>query len=150
MQKYGRGNAMTRPTILLLDGSGYIQDAMQRYLENENFCVVASATVSGAFRQIVTKDFDVLITDLHTRRTQDGFRLVTVIRHLQPEALIGAVSDSRDVQQAMKAIRMGVDVIVKPFNVQEVAELINAKTKLKSPPNTNAETSVAKDRRRLA
>jgi DNA-binding response OmpR family regulator len=140
---------MTRPTILLLDGSGYIQDAMQRYLENENFCVVASATVSGAFRQIVTKDFDVLITDLHTRRTQDGLRLVTVIRHLQPEALIVAVSDSLDVQQAMKAIRLGVDVIVKPFDVQEVAELINAKTKgLKSPPNANAETSVVKDRRR--
>ena len=75
---------------------------------------------------------------------------MTVIRHLQPEALIVAVSDSLDVQQAVKAIRLGVDVIVKPFDVQEVAELINAKTKLKSPPNTNAETSVAKDRRRLA
>lgn len=140
---------MTRPTILLLDGSGYIQDAMQRYLENENFCVVASSTVSGAFRQIVTKYFDVLITDLHTRRTQDSLRLVTVIRHLQPEALVVAVSDSLDVQQAMKAIRLGVDVIVKPFDVQEVAELIKAKTKgLKSPPNPNAETSVTKDRRR--
>jgi DNA-binding NtrC family response regulator len=140
---------MTRPTILLLDRSGYIRDTMQQYLENEHFCVVASATVSGAFRQIVTKDFDVLITDLHTRRTKDGLRLVTVIRHLQPEALIVAVSDSLDVQQAMKAIRLGVDVIVKPFDVQEVAELINAKTKgLKSPPSANAETNAAEDRRR--
>ena len=139
---------MTRPTILLLDGSGYIRDAMQQYLENENFCVVSSATVSGAFRQIVTKDFDVLITDLHTRRTRDGLRLVTVIRDLQPEALIVAVSDSLDLQQAMKAIRLGVDVIVKPFDVQEVADLINAKTKgFKWPANANAETIVAKDRR---
>jgi DNA-binding NtrC family response regulator len=140
---------MTRPTILLLDGSGYIRDVMQQYLENENFCVVASATVSGAFRQIVTKDFDVLITDLHTRRTRDGLRLVTVIRHLQPEALIVAVSDSLDVQRAAKAIRLGVDVIVKPFDVQEVAKLINAKTKcIKSPPNATAETRAAEDRRR--
>jgi DNA-binding NtrC family response regulator len=143
---------MTKPTILLLDGSGYIRDAMQQYLENENFCVVASATVSGAFRQIVTKDFDVLITDLHTRRTRDGLRLVTVIRHLQPEALVLAVSDSLDVQQALKAIRLGVDVIVKPFDVQEVAELINAKIKgFKWPPKENVATSVAKGRtRRLA
>ena len=141
---------MTRPTILLLDGSGYIRVAMQQYLEDEKLCVVTSATVSGAFRQMVTKDFDVLITDLHTRRTRGGLRLVTAIRHLQPEALIVAVSDSLDVQQAMKAIRLGVDVIVKPFDVQEVAELINAKTKLKSSPNANPETSVAKDRRRLA
>jgi FixJ family two-component response regulator len=59
------------------------------------------------------------------------------------------VSDSLDVQQAMKAIRLGVDVIVKPFDVQEVAELINAKTKgLKSPPSANAETNAAEDRRR--
>ena len=78
---------MTKPTILLLDGSGSIRDAMQQYLKNENFCVVASAAVSGAFRQIVTKAFDVLITDLHTRRTRGGLRQVTVIRHLQPEAL---------------------------------------------------------------
>jgi len=74
---------------------------------------------------------------------------VTVIRHLQPEALIVAVSDSLDVQQAVKAIRLGVDVIVKPFDVQEVADLINAKTKgFKWPPTANAETIVAKDRRR--
>jgi DNA-binding response OmpR family regulator len=125
---------------------------MQQYLEDENFCVVASATVSGAFRQIVTKDFDVVITDLHTRRTRDGLRLVTAIRNLQPEALIVAVSDSLDVQQAIKAIRLGVDVIVKPFDVQEVVELINAKTEgLKSPPSATAETIVAKDStRRLA
>jgi len=140
---------MTGPIILLLDGSGYIRDAMQQYLENEDFCVVASATVSGAFRQIVTKDFDVVITDLHTRRAKAGLRLVATIRHLQPSALIVGVSDSLDVQQAVKAIRLGADVIVKPFDVQEVAELINAKTTgLKSPPNANAETSVAKDRRR--
>ena len=139
---------MTRPTILLLDGLGYIRDAMQQYLENENFCVIASSTVSGAFRQIVTKDFDVLITDLHTRRIKDGLRLVTVIRHLQPEALIVAVSDSLDVQQAVKAIRLGVDVIVRPFDVQEVAELINAKIKGRtSSPDANAESIVAKDRR---
>jgi DNA-binding NtrC family response regulator len=121
---------------------------MQQYLENENFCVVTSATVYGAFRQIVTRDFDVVITDLHTRRTRDGLRLVTAIRHLQPEALIVAVSDSLDMQQAVKAIRLGVDVIVKPFDVQEVVELIDAKTKgFKWPPNANAETIVAKDRR---
>jgi len=142
---------MTRPTILLLDGSGYIQDAMQQYLENENFCVIASATVYGAFRQIVTKDFDVVITDLHTRRAKAGLRLVATIRHLQPSALIVGVSDSLDVQQAVKAIRLGADVIVKPFDVQEVAELINAKTKgPKSPPNANPERSVSEDRRRLA
>ena len=142
---------MKRPTILLLDGSGYIRDAMQQYLENENFCVVASATVYGAFRQIVTKDFDVLITNLHTRRTRDGLRLVPAIRNLQPEALIVGVSDSLDQQQAMKAIRLGVDVIVKPFDVQEVADLINAKTKgFKWPPMANAETNVAQKSGRLA
>jgi DNA-binding NtrC family response regulator len=121
------------------------------YLKNDNFCVVASATVSGAFRQIVTKAFDVLITHLRTRTTRGGLRLVTVIRHLQPEALIVAVSDSLDVQQAAKAIRLGADVIVKPFDVQEDTELLNAITNgFKWPPTANPETIVAKDRRRLA
>jgi DNA-binding NtrC family response regulator len=102
---------------------------MQQYLENENFCVVASANVYDAFRQIVTKNVAVLITDLHTRRTQDGLKIVMAVRSLQQEALLGAVSDSLDKRQALKAIRLGVDVIVEPSDVLEIAELINARTK---------------------
>ena len=134
--------------ILLIDGSGYTRDAMQQYLENENFCVVALATVRDAFRQIVMKDFDVLITGMNIRRTEDGLRLVTAMRHLQSETLIIAMSHSLDAQQAMKAIRLEVDVIVRPFDVQQVAELIKAKTKgFKFPPIIGTR-DVAKDRRR--
>jgi DNA-binding NtrC family response regulator len=120
---------MTRPNVLLVDGTGHIRDIMQRYLESENFCVVSAATAADGFHEIVRKDFDVLITDLSMGRTREGLRLITAIRHLQPEALIVAVSDSLDVQQAMKAIRLKVDVIVKPVDVREVAELIKAKCK---------------------
>ena len=142
---------MTRPMILLMDGSGYIRGAMQQYLENENFCVVASATINDAFRQVVTKDFDVLITAINTRRTEDGLRLVTAMQRLQPEALIIAVSDSLDAQQAMKAIRLEVAVIVRSFDVQQVAELIKAKQKGFEFPPMAGKGGVAKDtRRRLA
>jgi DNA-binding NtrC family response regulator len=120
---------MIRPNVLLVDGSCHIRDVMLRYLERENFCVVSAATAADGFHEIVRKDFDVLIIDLRLGRTQEGLRLVTAIRHLQPEALIVAVSDSLDVQQAMKAIRLKVDVIVKPLDVREVAELIKAKCK---------------------
>jgi hypothetical protein len=71
----------------------------------------------NAFRETVTKDFDVLITDLHMESTQKGRRLVTAIRDLQPEVLIIAVSDSLEA-----------DVIVKPFAVQDVAELVRCRT----------------------
>ncbi len=95
------------------------------------------------FHQIVTKDFDVLITDLHRRRTQDDLRLVTAKRHFQPEALLVAVSDSLDLQQAMNAIRLGIDVIVKLLHFQEVAELINARTKSSNPLQSQARVPVS-------
>jgi DNA-binding NtrC family response regulator len=120
---------MTRPNILLVDETGYLKEIMQQYLENESYCVVSSATVSQALTRIAAQTFDVLVTDLNTRTTQDGFRLVTAIRHLQPDALIVAVSESLDGQQAVRAIQMEVDVIVRPFDVEVVGELINSRIK---------------------
>jgi DNA-binding response OmpR family regulator len=118
---------------------------MQQYLENENFCVVTSATVYGAFRQIVTRDFDVVITDLHTRRTRDGLRLVTAIRHLQPEALIVAVSDSLDVQQAVKTLMtpasMGWWKECRPMGRKELMNKIRADLRERAQPPRNKSTT---------
>jgi DNA-binding NtrC family response regulator len=120
---------MMRPNILLVDETGYLKEIMQQYLENENYCVVSSATVSQALTCIAAQTFDVLVTDLKTRTTQDGFCLATAIRHLQPDALIVAVCESLDAQLAVRAIQMEVDVIVRPFDVKEVGALINSRIK---------------------
>ena len=58
----------------------------------------------------------------------DGFTVVTAMRHSQPNALTLLVSGYPDVQSAMAAILLEADeIIVKPFEVGKLAELVHEK-----------------------
>jgi hypothetical protein len=58
----------------------------------------------------------VLITDLHMPHAEQGFTVVTAMRHSQPAALTLLVSGYPDVQSAMAAILLEADeIIVKPL-----------------------------------
>src|SRR5579864_275573 len=119
---------MTPAKILLVDDNDQLRRLLQRSLENQNFEVVPAASVTEALRQIVAQPFDVLITDLHMPGPGDGFAVVTAMRHAQPEALTLVVSGFPDVQEAMSAILLQADeVLVKPFDVEQLTELIRKK-----------------------
>jgi DNA-binding NtrC family response regulator len=97
---------MARSNVLLIDGTDHIRDIMHQYIESENVCTVSVATLAEGFYEMVGKDFDVLVTDLRIGKMQEGFRLATAIRHLRPEAMIVAVSNSLGLQRVMKAISL--------------------------------------------
>ena len=119
---------MATSKILLVDDTDSLRTLMQMQLERQDFDVVAAANVTEALNQIVTQQFDVLITDLHMPGPGDGFAVVTAMRHTQPEALTLVVSGFPDVQEAMSAILLQADeVLVKPFDVKQLAELIRRK-----------------------
>ncbi len=131
---------MTKPKVLLVDDNGTVLYAMQRLLEDNNFEVVPAGGVSEALNQIVSQHFDVLITDLHMPNPGDGFSVVTAMRHSQPEALTLVVSGYPNVQEAMAAILLEADeVLVKPFDVQNLAELIRRKLEKSKPPRAPKE-----------
>jgi ActR/RegA family two-component response regulator len=97
-------------------------------LQGKGFDVVAAANVTEALKHIITESFDVLITDLHMPNPGDGFTLVTAMRHSQPNALTLLVSGYPDVQNAMSAIILQADeILVKPFEVERLAELVREK-----------------------
>ncbi|MBZ5667156.1 MAG: response regulator [Acidobacteriia bacterium] len=142
---------MTRPKILLVEGTDDTRNAMRESLENESCDVVSSGTIAEGLNQILAQHFDVLITDLHTRRAGDHPTLVAAMRTFQPACLLVAVSNSLTVQQAARAISLQADVIVKPSNIKQVAELLYGTTvRLKSPPSSDIDQWVAKDSRRIA
>ena len=102
---------------------------MKVVLEKRNFEVVAAGGVSEALQEIVSQEFDVLVTDLHMPNPGDGFAVVTAMRHAQPKAMTMVVSGYPDVQQAMAAILLEADAVVtKPFDVDHLIELIEQKT----------------------
>ncbi len=120
--------------ILLVDDDDAVRGVMGALLERNGFDVVAAASVTEALRHIATESFDVLITDLHMPDAGDGFTVVTAMRHSQPNALTLLVSGYPDVQSAMAAILLEADeIIVKPFEVGRLAELVREKLLTRKP-----------------
>jgi len=123
---------MARLKVLLVDDNGAVLQAMNGSLESRGFEVVPAAGVTEALRRIVSQHFDVLVTDLHMPNAGDGFAVVTAMRHSQPKALTVVISGYPDVQEAMTAILLHPDeVLVKPFDSAQLAELI--RNKLENP-----------------
>jgi CheY-like chemotaxis protein len=130
--------------VLLVDDDGGIRDMMRMMLEQKGFAVVAVASVTEALRLIATESFDVLITDLHMPNPGDGFTVVSAMRHSQPEALTLLVSGYPDVKSAMAAILLEADeIIVKPFQVGKLAELVRDKVLTRKPARRIEKESVA-------
>jgi len=119
---------MTGPRVLLVDDDKDEIYLTERSLEEKNFQVVSVTSITEAFKQIATQSFDVLITDLHIPEPGDGFAVVTAMRHAQPEALTLVVSGFPDVQRSMASILLQADeILVKPFDVEHLAELLHKK-----------------------
>jgi DNA-binding response OmpR family regulator len=120
--------------VLLVDDDDAVRAMMNATLERKGFDVVAVSGVPEALRHITTESFDVLITDLHMPNPGDGFAVVTAMRHSQPNALTLLVSGYPDVQSAMAAILLEADeIIVKPFEVGRLAELVREKINTRKP-----------------
>src|ERR1700675_3578542 len=120
--------------VLLVDDDNAVLAMMTATLTHKGFDVVAVASVTEALRHITTESFDVLITDLHMPNPGDGFTVVTAMRHSQPDALTLLVSGYPDVQSAMAAILLEADeIIVKPFEVGRLAELVREKMNTRKP-----------------
>ena len=125
---------IARHRVLLVDDDDAVRDMMAATLERKGFGVVAATNVTEALKLVTTETFDVLITDLHMPSPGDGFTVVTAMRHSQPNALTLLVSGYPDVQSAMAAILLQADeIIVKPFDVGKLAELVRDKMLTRLP-----------------
>ena len=116
---------------------------MSQGLERKGFEVVGADCVTEALRRIATEKFDVLITDLHMPDPGDGFTVVSAMRHSQPNAVTMLVSGYPDVQSAMAAILLEADeIIVKPFEVGRLTELVRERVIHRKPARRVAKESV--------
>lgn len=135
---------MTGPRVLLVDDDQDEIFLTQRLLEKKNFQVVSVTSVNEALKQIAAQPFDVLITDLHIPDPGDGFAVVTAMRHSQPQALTLVVSGFPDVEQSLSAILLQADeVLVKPFDVEQLADLLHKKVLNAKASTKRARESVA-------
>ena len=124
---------MTTPRVLVVDDDDAVRMLMQEGLQRDGFEVVSASNVSDALRHIATEHFDVLLSDLHMPLAGDGFTVVSAMRHTHPKALTMVLSGYPALDEAMAAILSQADeIIVKPFQIGSVKELI--RTRLANPP----------------
>jgi DNA-binding response OmpR family regulator len=120
--------------VLLVDDDEPVREMMGMTLDSKGFDVTSAANVTEALKFIATAPFDVLITDLHMPNPSDGFAVVAAMRQTQPEALTLVVSGYPDVQSAMNTIILQADeILVKPFAVGKLAELVRHKMGNRTP-----------------
>ncbi|MGA3106594.1 MAG: response regulator [Terriglobales bacterium] len=130
--------------VLLVDDDEAVREVMGMTLESKGFNVTPAASVTAALRFIATEPFDVLITDLHMPNPSDGFAVVAAMRQTQPAALTLLVSGYPDVQSAMDAIILQADdIIVKPFDVRGLGELLRNKMENRVPAARTQKERVA-------
>jgi CheY-like chemotaxis protein len=128
MRRANPAKPIPRPKVLLVDDDDTDIFLTRKSLEKQNCEVVSARSVNEAFQQIASQSFDVLLTDLHMPEAGDGFSVVTVMRHCQPEALTLVASDFPDVQKAINAIVLQADaVLTKPFDVKQLPGLLDKK-----------------------
>jgi CheY-like chemotaxis protein len=136
--------ASATPKVLLVDDNKSVLAVMEAMLEHNGFEVVSAANVTDALNQIVTQNFDALITDLHMPNAGDGFSVVTAMRHVQPQALTLVVSGFPNVEDAMAAIALQADdIIVKPFDTKQLAQRLRDKLETVHRPSHAVKETVA-------
>ncbi|MFY9905710.1 MAG: response regulator [Terriglobales bacterium] len=120
--------------VLLVDDDDVVRDLMTRSLQSKGFKVVAAGGVTEALKCIASESFDVLMTDLHMPNAGDGFTVISAMRHSQPAALTMLLSGFPDVKSAMEAIiREADEIVVKPVEVKELAELVRERLLIQKP-----------------
>jgi len=115
--------------ILYVEDSDSIAHAMKKYLEELNLEVQHFKTAEEALAAFVSKDFDLVITDVVLEGTMNGVSLVRMIRAQSSHAAeipILAITAHDDPKTRVELYRAGInDYITKPPVKEELAARVS-------------------------
>lgn len=127
------------PNLLFVDDEPAIRETLPAILKMHGFETTAAANVTEALKEITSRTFDVLISDLNIGEPGDGFTVVSAMRRVQPQCLTFILTGYPALETALKAIRTQVDdYIVKPASISSLIAAIEGK--LKDPRKKQAVT----------
>lgn len=120
--------------VLFVDDEPNLRLTFTHILKMHGFDVRTMATVAEALSEIITRPFDVLISDLNIGQPGDGFTVVSAMRRTQPDCINFILTGYPAFESALAAIQSQVDgYLVKPANIDELVSLIRTRL-LDGPP----------------
>jgi DNA-binding NtrC family response regulator len=83
-----------------------VRNMLPAALERDGSEVVAVANVREALGRFAAENFDVTLSDLHMPHADDGFTVVSVMRHTHPKAATLVLSGYPELDEALSAYRL--------------------------------------------
>jgi two-component system, OmpR family, response regulator VicR len=136
-----------QPHILIINDTQEILDLMQELLEEEGYRVTQSLALLNMDR-VKALAPDIIAQDIMFEHSQnEGWKMLHLMR-LDPELVripivlcTAAVSVVRDEAMAEQLNRLGVRVVLKPFNIAELLQVMSEVRTAQSLINQATETS---------
>ncbi len=108
-----------------MDDSRFVRGYVSELLEEAGYTVAQAEDGSTALRRLESEPFDVIVTDLNMPLL-DGFAVLETVklRDLGTEVVILTGSHARDIDSAIRALRLGAhDYLTKPLSGPDQALL---------------------------
>lgn len=119
-------------SVLVVDDNPVNRDALAAYLKSHGVqCSVADGAQQALATLMSGPEIGLMITDMRMQ-PEDGLALIRHVRASQRAELpIIVVSGETDVQEAVKAMHLGVlDVLLKPVDLKKLMALVRKELNL--------------------
>ena len=114
---------MPSERVLLVDDEPGLLDALRTALSRAGCEVVACRTFDDAREQLLTEDFDVLVTDVRLGAF-NGIQLAVIARNRAPDMKIIVFSGFDDPVLKEEAAGLGAKYLLKPVTAEFLLEEI--------------------------
>jgi CheY-like chemotaxis protein len=128
VRREGASAEAERPRIAVIDDDRSCLELVQELLEEEGFQVAARGDLRGSYEFIKRCEPDVVILDLIQERKPVGLGVLAALaedEHLRGLPLIVVSADSLRLRHLERGLQdEGVAVLSKPFDLQELIDLV--------------------------
>ncbi|RPJ53774.1 MAG: response regulator [Acidobacteria bacterium] len=117
--------------ILVVDDEPLVRSLLSEYLCNEGYECDLAATGRDALTKLATGSFSLVVADIRMPEL-NGLQLLEGIAQRFPDVATIIVTAIADIDTAIYAMKQGAyDYIIKPFNLEQVAESVKRALQLR-------------------
>jgi DNA-binding NtrC family response regulator len=114
--------------MLFVDDESSIRLTLPPILEEYGFQIRVADSVTSALKEISTRPFDVLLSDLNISQPHDGFSVVKAARAANPLCVAILLTGYPDFDSAVEGIDSEIDgYLVKPADIEKLVQTIEQK-----------------------
>jgi DNA-binding NtrC family response regulator len=123
---------MKPPSILVVDDELLIRDLLYDFFLGQGWQVSIAENGEKALEILRTKEIDLVLADIKMPQ-MDGLTLTSEVKESFPDIPVVLMTGYPSVESAVAALRnKAADYVTKPFNINQLFKLIDAKVKEKN------------------